>query len=127
MSMRTWAVVWPFLTSTMVPLRILRALSFIGLSCCIPCFVFRVSPRGARSLADQPVDRAELLGGAGMGRAFDRAVKPDDLLADRRQSRSTSLLAAGRGRDRRLAQRFVDFFHQQPGTAIRHAELPRRR
>src|SRR5262245_57397967 len=66
----TCAVVAPLVTSTTVPLIMLRALSFMDDS-----FGLRLpSARRARVLADQLVDRAELFGGAVVRDALDRAV-----------------------------------------------------
>src|SRR5215510_9451655 len=112
MSMRTCAVVWPFFTSTILPLRMLRALSFTETSCC----GWSVSITSTRADCENcPRD------------AFDRAIELDDAFAHRRECSATALAPARCGRDRRLLQGIIELLHQQPGPPIGHVEAACRR
>ena len=53
---------------------------------------------------------------------FDRPIQRDDLFSHRGERGAAAVLTPGRCRDGGLAERCVDFFHQQPSAAIRHIE-----
>jgi hypothetical protein len=81
----------------------------------------------ARPVARQPGNRTKLLVCRGARQPFNRAIECDDPLADRGYDGSTAMVAACCSSDCRFTQCLIDLLDQEPGPAIGHSELPRRR
>src|SRR5262249_27694643 len=126
--MRTCGVGCPFVTSTIVPLSMLRALSFIRHS--IYDWVADIAGvhRASGFLrAYQLADGAKFPARRRARVRFDRSVEIDDPLADRGECRPAAVAPTGLRRDRRFAQGAVDLLAQQPCPAVRPPERARRR